>query len=489
LANYDFPLWLRVTHYVNFLLITLLLRSGIQILADHPRLYWNEHCTPGSEWIRFSRKRAPKNQLWTSMDEAIQVSPWVGLPGGWHTLGLARHWHFIAALFWMLNGLIYVALLFLNDQWGRLIPTSGKVFAEAWHSLLDYLTLHVPPLSSFHPYDGLQQLAYASIVFLVAPFTILTGAAMSPAIAARFPWYPGLFGGRQKARSLHFLLLLAYLSFMVVHVSMVFLVHFTRNADHIVLGREQGQEWLAIAIGALLILSVALINWLVTWWSHQAPRQVQHWTGLGAQLFDNSLSMLHSRQAYDRADISPYFWVNGKPPADETWQRMANDQFKDWHLEITGLVEKPIRLSLDDLKSMPKHVQITEHVCIQGWSGIAEWAGVQLSEIIGLCRPKGSAQYLVFHSYQRDPEGIEYYSSLTLEEANDAQSMLAYEMNGQLLPLEHGAPVRLRVETKLGFKMTKWIRAVEFVADYKEIGLGQGGYREDREYYAIGAAI
>lgn len=486
----EFPLWLRLTHYVNFMLLTILVRSGIQILADHPRLYWNDHCTPGSEWISFSRKKPSENQLWTSLDEAISLPSWLGLPGGHHTLGLARHWHFLSACFWVLNGILYCTLLFCTNQWRRLLPTSWQIFPEAGHTLLTYLSLHIPPLSSFHPYDALQQLAYAGIVFIISPLVILTGLAMSPAIAAQFPWYPRLFGGRQKARSFHFMLLVGYLTFLVVHVTMVVWVHFARNIDHIILNREQGQEPLAFGIGVLLLLSIVGINWWATAWSKEQPRQVQHWTGLGARLLDNGFAGLQSQQNYSMQDISPYFWVNGRPPISREWKNAEKNHFANWKMEIAGLVEHPLVLSLADLKQLPEQqTQITEHICIQGWSGIAEWKGVPLSEIIALCKPLLTAHYIVFHSYQTDEEGKPYYSTLILEEAMSPQTILAYEMNGKSLPSEHGAPIRLRVETKLGFKMTKWIRAIEFVADYKSIGLGQGGYREDREYYAIGAEI
>jgi sulfoxide reductase catalytic subunit YedY len=490
LISYGFPLWLRITHYINFLLLTLLIRSGIQILADHPRLYWNEHCTPGSEWIRFSHKKIPSDQLWTSMDEAISLPDWLGLPGGHHTLGLARHWHFFSVLFWVTNGLIYLLLLFATNNWGRLIPSSWSIFPEAWHTLGEYLTFQIPPPSSFHPYDSLQKLAYAGIVFWVSPFMILTGAAMSPSIAAQFPWYPALFGGRQNARSFHFLLLVAYLAFLFVHVSMVVLVRFSRNVSHIVLGQNQGPEPLGMGLGALLLLFVLFVNWYATKWSQRRPRQVQHWTGLVAKLLDHGLSGMHSRQAYSIRDISPYFWVNGLPPVSTEWQQWAKNQFAEWKLDITGLVKNPMSLSLAELKELPgQQQQVTEHVCIQGWSGIAEWAGIPLVEIMRQCQPLPGAKYIIFHSSQMDEDGIEYYSSLTLEEATSSQTILAYEMNHRPLPIEHGAPLRLRVENKLGFKMTKWIRSLEFVSEYRTIGLGQGGYREDRQYYAIGAEI
>lgn len=118
---YGFPAWLCITHYVNFFFIILLMRSGLQILLDHPRLYWNIHCTPGSEWIRFTPVEVPRARLYTAKEDARYLSPWIGLPGGRHTLGLARHWHFVSVLFWVANGAVFYGLLFASGQWRRLV--------------------------------------------------------------------------------------------------------------------------------------------------------------------------------------------------------------------------------------------------------------------------------------------------------------------------------------------------------------------------------
>ena len=96
---WGFPAWLRVTHYINFLFLSLLVRSGLQILMDHPRLYGNVHCTPGSEWLRLTPVIVPTDRLWTSKDDSRHLSPWIGLPGYRHTVGMARHWHFLSVLF------------------------------------------------------------------------------------------------------------------------------------------------------------------------------------------------------------------------------------------------------------------------------------------------------------------------------------------------------------------------------------------------------
>src|SRR5680860_823072 len=102
----DFPLWLRATHVLNILFLSLLVRSGLEILSAHPKLYWNDHCAPGSEWLRFTRKQMPKNQPWTGRDEEESFSSWIALPGH-RSLGLGRHWHFASVIAWLLTGVVY----------------------------------------------------------------------------------------------------------------------------------------------------------------------------------------------------------------------------------------------------------------------------------------------------------------------------------------------------------------------------------------------
>jgi Prokaryotic cytochrome b561. len=103
-ADLGFPIWLRINHFINLLCIFFLMRSGLQILADHPKLYWNNHCRPGSEWIKFGKKKMPTNRLFTSMDEAEEISPVFAIPGGHHNLGAGRNWHFLIVPLWILMG-------------------------------------------------------------------------------------------------------------------------------------------------------------------------------------------------------------------------------------------------------------------------------------------------------------------------------------------------------------------------------------------------
>ena len=107
-----FPIWVRATHWFNVLFMTLLIRSGIAILAGHPKLYWNQDCRPGSEWLKLSKKQMPKDRLWTSKDEEEAYPAWLALPGG-HGLGLGRYWHFAAVHGWIYATVIYVVLMLM----------------------------------------------------------------------------------------------------------------------------------------------------------------------------------------------------------------------------------------------------------------------------------------------------------------------------------------------------------------------------------------
>src|SRR5437867_7725100 len=204
---HGFPLWVRYTHFFNFLFLMLLARSGLSIVMDHPRLYFNNHCTPGSEWMRVTPLQVPRDRRWTAKDDARYISPLFALPGYRHTVGIARSWHFIDVYGFIVNGALFVTLLLATDQWRRLVPTSTVVVTQAWRTFVYYANLHLPPEpNGFYGYNALQQLAYFAVVFLFGPLSILTGIAMSPALTNRFPRYPRWFGGRQAARSFHFLL-------------------------------------------------------------------------------------------------------------------------------------------------------------------------------------------------------------------------------------------------------------------------------------------
>ena len=271
-----FPAWLCAAHWINLLFMTLLMRSGLQILMDHPRLYWNVHCTPATEWVRFTPVKVPMDRLWTAKDDARYLSPWIGLPGGRHTIGLCRHWHFISVLFWVLNGLIYVILLFATGQWARLVPTSWHILPDAWIYFVQYATFHLPKEpDSFYHFNALQQLSYFGVVFILAPLSIVTGPAMSPALVNRFKRYPRLFGNRQAARSIHFLVLCGYLAFIVVHVALISMTGLVRNMNHIVMGTNDNRL-IGLYVGIAILAAVVVVHVFANWLSGKHPRAVQH---------------------------------------------------------------------------------------------------------------------------------------------------------------------------------------------------------------------
>ena len=171
--------------------------------------------------------------------------------------------------------------------------------------------------------------------------------------------------------------------------------------------------------------------------------------------------------------------------SSEEWQKLAANDFKDYKLKITGLVDNPVELSLQELKNLGMKQTITMHHCIQGRSGVAEWGGLPIGKIIELVKPHATVATVAFYSFGEGIYGGYYYDTITLDNCLKPQSILAWEMNYETLPLEHGAPLRLRVENQLGYKMVKWISSIEFLETHKTIGKGFGGKNEDDEYFDL----
>jgi DMSO/TMAO reductase YedYZ molybdopterin-dependent catalytic subunit len=205
----------------------------------------------------------------------------------------------------------------------------------------------------------------------------------------------------------------------------------------------------------------------------------------GQRLVLNSSTPL--AREYQKSDISRVFKANGTVrPDGEEYRKLAFAQFETWKLQIGGLVNKPLSLSLEELKAMPSRTQITRHDCVEGWSAIGEWTGVPLSTLLNQAELKPNARYIVFRCADdligsRDGSGL-YYESIDLVDAYHPQTIMAYVMNGMPLPIEHGAPLRLRVERQLGYKMAKYVMRIEAVEDFSKIGIGKGGFWEDRGY-------
>jgi methionine sulfoxide reductase catalytic subunit len=486
------PGFMRWTHLFNFVLMAMIVRSGLQILVDHPRLYFNNGCTPDSEWLRFRgpvprdrRNPSRPSEQWTSKDDAIPLTALVGLPGGRHTIGIARHWHFLADILFIVNGAVFLTISFATGYWRWLVPTTWTILPDAVSCLLTYTSLHhVPGPNAFFHLNALQQLAYFVVIYVMAPLAILTGLAQSPAFDNQHKWYQRLFINRQAARSLHFLLMVGFVGFYAVHMLMVVSEpNLTLNLNHIILGiNVDNLDGLAILL--LVLLLVGVLNVGLVWVSWRHTRMLQRISNLSVgKLMDLFFDRSAPRVQFQERDISPYFWPNGLVPTSHEWTRLRDSGYRDYHLRVTGLVEHPLDLTLADLIQLGRQEQITMHHCIQGWSGIGKWGGLPFRRLIEIAKPLPEAEWVMFYSFGEGGEGGTYYDSHSLHDLSHPQSLLAYEMNGQPLPEVHGAPLRLRVENQLGFKQVKWIREIEFVRHFRERYAGQGGYNEDHEFY------
>src|SRR5699024_9807879 len=193
--------------------------------------------------------------------------------------------------------------------------------------------------------------------------------------------------------------------------------------------------------------------------------------------------------AFTEEHISPYFWHNGTYPETVEYKQLEANDFTDWRLHVYGLVEHPTDFSLDELKALPYHEQITQHFCIQGWSGVAKWGGVQMSTIMGIVKPLPEAKWVVFYSMAPGSDGGRYYDAHDIAQMDHHLTMLAYRINDEPLSYGHGAPLRLRNELQHGFKMVKWLQGIEFVATFREVGGGYGGYNEGHEFFGYGETL
>jgi len=192
---------------------------------------------------------------------------------------------------------------------------------------------------------------------------------------------------------------------------------------------------------------------------------------------------------YPPEAMSPVFRANGSTNATmHNYFHHHRNDFVNWRLTVDGLVERPLKASLDQLKAMPSRTQITRHDCVEGWSAIGQWTGVPLRVILDRCGLQDDARYIVF--YCHDKLGPwQYYESIDLHDAYHPQTILAYGMNGTPLPRRHGAPLRLRVERQLGYKHAKFLHRVQAVASLADIGEGKGGFWEDIANYEWYAGI
>jgi DMSO/TMAO reductase YedYZ molybdopterin-dependent catalytic subunit len=253
------------------------------------------------------------------------------------------------------------------------------------------------------------------------------------------------------------------------------------------------EQAVAVAIALTFVTALIALHVWATRRSLMQPRVVQvALQRIVDPLRARLLQPLTSRQSYRPEDITLDPRPNGRPPRNQAYVDLVERSFAGWTFEIGGLVDRPVSLTLDELRRLQPEHQITQHKCIQGWSYTAAWQGVPLGLLLDRCRPNRTARYILFRTFDEkweEPGHGEYYSVIDLDLARAPQTLIAYDMNGQPLPTAFGAPLRLRLESQLGYKMVKWIRSMELVADYHDIGAGQGGWRADLLHYSRIAPI
>ena len=475
-----FPLWLRVQHFFNLFFMMFIIRAGIQILADHPRLYWRRDSTPGTEWFRFQHE-VPRDRIWTSKDD-FGDDPEMAGHSRRSPLGRARP---VVAFF---------LRSFMGDQWRDLLRAAvhdGSMAEASAHDMggfpqcaltaLQYLSLQFPLEHSWTSYNGLQQLTYFVTVFIAAPLAIITGLMQSPAIANKLGWFAKIFN-RQATRTIHFVVLCWFLFFIFIHVTLVFITGMRQNLNYMFAGVNDN-SWEGFLVFSVAMVVVAAAWCLASPFTIKHARVVQK---VGQAMVGPIKGVAESwdpNTQYAEKDISPYFWLNGTLPHSDEFNALVKNGFDSYRLRVDGLVANPRVFSYAELKAIPKQEQITEHFCIQGWSGVAKWGGVPMRCILDIVKPTPEARYAVFYSFSEGSAGGGYYDVHRIQNMRHKLTILAYEMNGAPVSVLHGAPLRLRCENELGFKMVKWIAAIEFVHDFADLGAGQGGYNEDHEFY------
>jgi DMSO/TMAO reductase YedYZ molybdopterin-dependent catalytic subunit len=193
-------------------------------------------------------------------------------------------------------------------------------------------------------------------------------------------------------------------------------------------------------------------------------------------------------QEFAPSQRSPIFRSNGtRVPGGDDYARHMAAGFTDWQLVVDGLVARPQAISLAELRTLPVRSQITRHDCVEGWSAIAKWTGVPLRLVLQRAGIKPEARYVVFHCADPQATGFPYYESIDRVDAAHPQTILAWALNDQPLPVANGAPVRLRVERQLGYKHAKYVNRIQAAASLDGIYGGKGGFWEDvgdYEWYA-----
>jgi len=455
----------RVTHWITTLSFLVLVLSGISILLAHPRLYWGESGGVGGPSL---------------IDLPLPFVLEVPLRGP------GRYLHFLAAWLIVFTGLVYVSKGLAARHFGRnLLPARNELtFGAMGQVIRKHLRFERSSEAELATYNVLQRLSYTTVVFVFVPLMLWTGLAMSPAVTSVFPFVVTAFGGQQTARTAHFFVACFLVLFVLVHVAMVWQTGFRRRMRAMIKGRGPAttdaivsagfsrRELIRSGLGALAGVGALGVAVKVADRCGLIPANHRGIYGLSETLTyagQRLLTKLPSMaREFDRRQISKVAPVNGKAPKTEPYQGLMAGGFADWRLRIDGMVARPSSLSLAELRGFPSRSQITHQACEEGWSFIAEWTGVPLSYVLEHVGIHPQARYVFFFTFDK------WWDSIDMDDALHPQTLLAYAMNGPELPLDHGAPLRLKVARQLGYKNLKYLSRITVTDSARGIGDGLG---------------
>jgi thiosulfate reductase cytochrome b subunit len=254
---YRHPLWLRVTHWINVICMTGLLMSGLQIFNAHPALYWGDYSDFAAPILAIGAAQTAQGQaegVTTIAGHAFDTTGVLGLSGdprdpdsargfpAWATLpsdlwlAMGRRWHFFFAWLFVINGATYSISSIVGRHLRRdLVPSRGEL-AHIPRSLWEHLRLRFPKGEEAKRYNIIQKLTYLIVAFILGPVMILAGLAMSPRLDASYPILLEVFGGRQSARTIHFIIAFAFLGFVAIHLVMVLVSGVWNNLRSMITG-------------------------------------------------------------------------------------------------------------------------------------------------------------------------------------------------------------------------------------------------------------
>jgi thiosulfate reductase cytochrome b subunit len=248
----------RITHWLNVLAISLLLMSGLQIFNAHPALYWGAKSTFANPWVSMTRQDIagePRGitkigdlKLDTTgvlglsgepgMQEARGFPAWATIPS-YRSLADGRHWHFFFAWLFVINGLVYLAWGLINGHLRRdLLPTRAQLkLSHILHEVITHAQLKFPKGEAARAYNVIQKFTYLAVILVLLPLMLATGLSMSPGFNAAAPWLIDIFGGRQSARTIHFIAAGLIVLFIIVHIVLVLVSGVWNNLRSMITGR------------------------------------------------------------------------------------------------------------------------------------------------------------------------------------------------------------------------------------------------------------